>query len=96
MSAILGFAGDMTSFVVGTLMSLAFFWFILSYWLDGAKLILGSVAFTFGLYISGALLAPGLGLGWRLLAILVFLLLGAATARYWIWRDARNHGPGNG
>ena len=95
MSAVVGFAGDITSFIIGTAMMLAFFWFILSYWLDGARLILASVGIAFGLYAAGALLAPDLALGWRLLAVLAFLLLGAATARYWLWRESRKYGPRN-
>jgi len=95
-SGVLGFAGDLTSFVVGLLLSLAFFWFFLSYWLDGAKLIFACVGITFALYAAGALLAPDQALGWRLLVALGFLLLGVVTARIWLRREASKYGAHHG
>ena len=96
MSALLGFAGDAASLAVGIAMSLALWWFILSFWLDDAKLILGSVGITAAFYGAGALFAPGMALGSRLLLLFAIAGVAAMIAKYWLWRDSRKYGPRNG
>jgi hypothetical protein len=94
-SALVGFAGDMFSLWAGIVIGLAFWWFLLSYWLDGAKLILATVGVNAAFYLAGALLAPDLALGGRLLAVLGVALGAALVARYWLWRESRKYGPGD-
>ncbi len=93
MNALIGFAGDAVRLWLGIVGGCALFWFILGYWLDGNRLILAAVGLTASFYLAGALLAPDLGLGDRLLAVLAIGLGAALVAKYWLWREAGKYGP---